>query len=56
MGVVCALLGAFCGCTAQLANDLGSQGYQSPTYLLTGIGIGIVIGALAAWGMWERKK
>jgi hypothetical protein len=49
VGVICAMLGAFGGCTFQFLNDMGGARYGGPDYLLSGIGIGLAVGLVMAF-------
>jgi hypothetical protein len=54
IGVICALLGAFGGCTAQFSHDINGR-YGGPNYLLAGLAIGLVVGLIVAAAFRERN-
>jgi hypothetical protein len=48
-GCVVAFLGGFAGCTAQFSYDVSHQGQTQPTYILSGIALGILLGCVVGY-------
>ena len=48
-GCVVAFLGGFAGCTAQFSYDMSHQGQTQPTYILSGIALGILLGCMVGY-------